>query len=320
MRRMHTDMTPLDLTVHHTTDAGGYLDHAGDFLSRRPVEHSVLLSAATSHLEERPVDDAEPNLWLWVEEAGEVVAAAQHTPPHGAYLSTGPAEAMHLIAQTLRELRPALSGVGGISDAPREFAAEWARLGGGRADAAMGEALYAADAVSIPSGVAGRLRQATHVDAPLLRVWRDGFVAEAGVIAAPGDAIGWRIDAGSLFVWEVDGEVVSMAAVTAPQADVSRVQLVYTPPPQRKRGHASACVATLTARELAHRGRTCMLYADLANPTSNGIYQAIGYRRVGDAVDLKFTKPPMDGAPTPGMAWRSSSGAEIITHEEVRGG
>ena len=124
MRRMPTGMTPLDLTVHHTTDAGGYLDHAGDFLRRRPVEHSVLLSAATSHLEERPVDDAEPNLWLWVEEAGEVVAAAQHTPPHGAYLSTGPAEAMHLIAQTLRELRPALSGVGGISDAPREFAAD----------------------------------------------------------------------------------------------------------------------------------------------------------------------------------------------------
>ena len=188
--------------------------------------------------------------------------------------------------------------MGGISDAPREFAAEWARLGGGPAGAAMGEAMYAADAVTIPSGVAGRLRQATHGDAPLLRVWGDEFVAEAGVTAAPGDAIGRRIDAGSLFVWEVDGNVVSMAAVTAPQGDVSRVQLVYTPPEHRKRGYASACVATLTARELAHQGRTCMLYADLANPTSNGIYQAIGYRRVGDAVDLKFAKLRADGAPT----------------------
>ena len=135
-----------------------------------------------------------------------MVAAAQHTPPHGAYLSTGPVEAMHLIARTLRELRPALPGVGGISDASREFATEWARLGGGPAGAAMGEALYAADAVTIPSGVAGRLRQATHGDAPLLRVWGDEFVAEAGVTAAPGDAIGRRIDAGSLFVWEVDGD------------------------------------------------------------------------------------------------------------------
>ena len=101
----------------------------------------MLLSVATSRLGERPGDGAEPNLWLWVEAAGEVVAAAQHTPPHGAYLSTGPVEAMHLIARTLHELRPALPGVGGISDAPREFATEWARLGGGPAGAAMGEAL-----------------------------------------------------------------------------------------------------------------------------------------------------------------------------------
>jgi GNAT superfamily N-acetyltransferase len=295
---MHTDMTPLDLTIHHTTDAGAYLAQAGDFLRRRPVEHSVLLSVATSHLGTLVEPDEEPNLWLWVEDGAEVVAAAQHTPPRGAYLSTGPVEAMHLIAQTLRELRPALPGVGGISDAPREFAAEWARLGGGSAAPAMGQAMYAADAVTIPSGVAGRLRQATHGDAPLLRVWTDEFVAEAGVTAGPGDAIGWRIDAGSLFVWEVDGTVVSMAAVTAPQGDVSRVQLVYTPPVHRKRGYASACVATLTALELAHQGRTCMLYADLANPTSNGIYQAIGYRRVGDAVGLEFGRPLVDGAST----------------------
>jgi hypothetical protein len=63
-------------------------------------------------------------------------------------------------------------------------------------------------------------------------VWCDHFVAEAGVIAAPGEVIGRRIGAGSLFVWEVDGDVVSMAAATAPQGDVSRVQVVYTPPVQ----------------------------------------------------------------------------------------
>jgi predicted GNAT family acetyltransferase len=34
-----------------------------------------------------------------------------------------------------------------------------------------------------------------------------------------------------------------------------------------------------------------MLYTDLANPTSNGIYQAVGYHRVGDAVDLSFGAP-----------------------------
>jgi hypothetical protein len=97
-----------------------------------------------------------------------------------------------------------------------EDGGEGARLGGGPAVRAMGQATYAADAVTIPSGIDGRLRQATRDDAPLLRVWSEEFVAEAGVIAAPGDAIGRRIDAASLFVWEVDGTVVSMAAATPP--------------------------------------------------------------------------------------------------------
>jgi hypothetical protein len=226
-----------------------------------------------------------------------VVAAAQHTAPHGAYLSTGPVEAVHLIARTLRELRPALPGVGGIGDAPTEFAAEWARLGGGPAGAAKGEALYAADAVTIPSGVAGRLRAPSHGDAPLLRMWRDEFVAEAGVATAPGDAIGPRIDAGSLFVWEgrrragLDGRDHSASGWRQPRPAGHPARATQT-------GYASACVATLTARELAHPERTCMLYADLVNPTSNGIYQGIGYRRVGDAVDLRFATTPAQGATT----------------------
>lgn len=67
--------------------------------------------------------------------------------------------------------------------------------------------------------------------------------------------------------------MVSMAAVTVAQAGVSRVGPVFTRAQNRKRGFASVCVASLTARELATPGRTRMLYTNLANPTSNSIYQ-----------------------------------------------
>ena len=70
---------------------------------------------------------------------------------------------------------------------------------------------------------------------------------------------------------------------------VSRVQLVFTPPELRGHGFASACVAVVTARELA-AGRTPMLYTDLTNPTSNAIYQRIGYRWVTEAVSLYLTE------------------------------
>jgi hypothetical protein len=284
------------MSVRYTTDAGEYLDRVGVFLRRRPVEHSVLLSTAATRVGE-DVAGAEPNLWLWVEEDEEVVAAAQHTPPHAAYLSTGPADAMRLLARALWPIRPGLPGVTGLGTAPQEFAAQWSRLGGPQAAPAMAQGLYAADEVMIPAAVHGRLRPATRQDASLLRAWADDFVAEAGVTPSAGDRVGPRIDAGLLFVWQVGAAVVSMAAVTLARGGVSRVSLVYTPPDNRMRGFASACVAALTARELATPGRTCMLYTDLANPTSNGIYQAIGYRRMGDAAELRFAAPSLSQGP-----------------------
>jgi GNAT superfamily N-acetyltransferase len=278
----------------HTNDSGEFLDQAGSFLRLRPVEHSVLLSVAAAHVGE-PVAGANANLWLWVEDGGEVVAAAQHTPPQGAYLSTGPTRALEVLTRTLWLMRPGLPGVAGPGTAPLEFAEQWSRLGGPQARPAMRMGVYAADDVTIPLGVPGTLRPAADADAVLLRRWVDQFVAEAGVIRVTEDQIGPRIDAGLLFLWEVEGAPVSMAAVTLAEAGVSRVQYVYTPPEIRRHGYASACVAALTARELASAGRTCMLFTDLTNATSNSIYQAVGYRRLGDAVELRF-RPSTPGA------------------------
>jgi predicted GNAT family acetyltransferase len=60
------------------------------------------------------------------------------------------------------------------------------------------------------------------------------------------------------------------------------INAVYTPPELRGRGYATGCVASLSARML-DEGRTfCVLYTDLANPTSNAIYARIGYRGIRD--------------------------------------
>jgi predicted GNAT family acetyltransferase len=65
----------------------------------------------------------------------------------------------------------------------------------------------------------------------------------------------------------------------------TRIGPVYTPPELRGRGYGSALTAAVTERLLGSGLRFCFLYTDLANPTSNSIYQRIGYRPVSD-VDL----------------------------------
>ena len=93
-------------------------------------------------------------------------------------------------------------------------------------------------------------------------------------------------DAGFL-LWE-DGEPVSVAGYGGPTPNGIRIAPVYTPPPLRGRGYGSAVTAALSSRLLASGRRFCFLYTDLANPTSNKIYVAIGYRRVCDSVEYAF--------------------------------
>jgi acetyl esterase len=92
-----------------------------------------------------------------------------------------------------------------------------------------------------------------------------------------------------LAVWDLGGRIVSMAAVTRRTPWSASIGLVYTPPQLRGRGFASAVVAELSQRELDAGVGYCSLLADLANPTSNRIYAAIGYEPKADLRHLTLT-------------------------------
>ena len=290
--RAHRDQGPADavsaLRLRRTSDAGQFLERTGAFLRSRPIEHSVLLSVPAQWVD---VDSeaARANWWLWVEDGDDVVAAAIQTPPHGVGVSPAPDHALRLLASELYAHRPGLPSVSGVRHAARDV-----RRGLAPARRACAQGRHGPGRSTWPTrceppaGVPGRLRQASTSDADLLRQWARGFYDDTGAVHDDRDTIGPKVEAGVLFVWEVDGQPVSMVAHSAAEGGITRVSLVYTPPSLRGNGYASAVVAALTARELAHPGRQCMLYTDLANPTSNKIYQAIGYRRVGEAVTLSF--------------------------------
>ena len=75
---------------------------------------------------------------------------------------------------------------------------------------------------------------------------------------------------------------------TRPTRNGVSVGGVYTPPELRRKGYATACVAALSALLLDRGHSFCVLYTDLANPTSNSIYQKIGYRPVTDSAVHRF--------------------------------
>ena len=78
--------------------------------------------------------------------------------------------------------------------------------------------------------------------------------------------------------WEPpDGTPVAMAAATSMVAGMVRVDPVYTPAHLRGRGYAGAVTAEVSKAALAAGATDVVLFADPANPTSNALYQRIGY-------------------------------------------
>jgi predicted GNAT family acetyltransferase len=90
-------------------------------------------------------------------------------------------------------------------------------------------------------------------------------------------------------IWDDAGGPVSMAMLRAPSAGVSRIGPVFTPRNSRGRGYGSA--VTAAAAGLALRGGVdeVVLFADLDNPTSNHIYQDIGFETVAESVRVDFS-------------------------------
>jgi uncharacterized protein len=95
------------------------------------------------------------------------------------------------------------------------------------------------------------------------------------------------VEAGDVFVWE-DNTLVSMATRNRPTRNGIAVSYVYTPPDQRRKGYACACVAALSQLLLDSGWKFCSLFTNLANPTSNRIYMNIGYKPVSDYSEYRF--------------------------------
>jgi predicted GNAT family acetyltransferase len=278
-------------SVHRFDDAGAFLARARDWLLRAEAEHNLVLSIA-GQLESGRHEYEAPILLLTVEGPDGIAGSAYRTPPFKLGLTRMPREAIPILVNEVAAVYPSLPAVMGPTDVARSFAERWSALRRVTVEAGMRMRIFQLDRVVLPAEPAlGRMRPATSTDLPLATAWAHAFVDDVGQWAGSPDPLARRlIDEGRLFFWEGEGGTrVSMAAGMAETPTGVRIGFVYTPPDARRRGYASACVAALSQRYLDRGHRFCFLYTDLANPTSNAIYQRMGYRPVCDVEDHNFS-------------------------------
>jgi predicted GNAT family acetyltransferase len=94
-----------------------------------------------------------------------------------------------------------------------------------------------------------------------------------------------RIRTGTYWFWEDDGRPVNLTVGSTPAFGVAGVGPVFTPTSERGHGYATAAVTAVSRRLLGQGARVC-LFTDQANPTSNRIYQRIGFLPVTDTANL----------------------------------
>jgi len=276
-------------------DAAAFLAEAEPFLLADEARHNLILGIAGN-----ACDGAYEDIRLWlVRDGSEVVGAALQTPPYNLVLARPQSpEALAVLVHAVQN--EVLPGVVGSEPEATEFAELWSRRTGGSARTNMRQGVFALERVEPLPAVPGAARVATAADREVALRWLFAFSDEALHEGGPGrdrveELLDYRLSSPSagILLWADGGEPVSLAGWGGRTPNGIRVGPVYTPPELRGCGYATALTAELSRQlldgSLFEGGRRfCFLYTDLANPTSNAIYERIGYRRIAESAEIVF--------------------------------
>jgi predicted GNAT family acetyltransferase len=270
----------MGLRVTELDDAAVASAQAHEFLAAFPTHHNVLLTVLAQHRERA----AGGRFWI-VADGDVVVGFASHAPlGQRVGLARMHDDAIRALADAID---PPVPGVVGAAADAATFAGHFAERHHVPVAPFEAQRLYELSCLEAVATSPGTLRPATRSDEPVLIDWSGAFAAETHTTAANvPDLVDAALAAERVWVWDDHGPA-AMAWASSPAASVCRVQTVYTPPQRRGTGYATACVEHLS-RILAGRGMRCVLYTQLSNPTSNAIYQRIGYRPLSEVLSYDF--------------------------------
>ncbi len=290
-------MVSTGLTLHTHATADTFLERMQPLLVAQEAVYGLMLGIAQAvAADPQRYGKILPYLATVEDEEG-IAAAAVMTPPYAVILYSerpDPQPGIDAIARDLYQHNWPVSGANGRVPLSAHFVESWSRLTGAEAAVAMEERVFELRQVIHPAYSPGHLRLATPDDLETTTQWMLDFTEEAlSGVEPPADpeetrrGVERRIASQTFYLWDDQGPV-SLAGVTRPTLHGIAIGPVYTPPTLRGRGYATSLVAALS-QKLLDEGRTfCTLFTDLANPTSNHIYQAVGYRPVCDYTLYRF--------------------------------
>ena len=275
----------MNVQLSRYKDSRSFLEEVGNGLYVQETVNNLILGVS-EQLVADPKAYKDPFFASLTDVDGEMLLAAVMTPPHNMILAGGEKfnQALPTLIDHLQKNQIRIPGVIGPVQITEAFENHWRQCGKQTGQVKMRQRVYEVRMVRLPPLPEGHFKIALPKDVLLLARWHQAFSQEALREEASPDIERTQalITEGNFFVWEFNGDAVSMAMKTRPIAHSITVSGVYTPPEYRCQGYATALVARLSQHLLDSGYQFVNLFTDLENPTSNSIYRKIGYHPVCD--------------------------------------
>ncbi|GIF22021.1 RimJ/RimL family protein N-acetyltransferase [Actinoplanes tereljensis] len=270
---------------HLTDDVDHFLARAGDFLRSRPALHTMPLTV-TEKLRTRDPSGA---VLGRLEQAGTVRATFYRFPSRGLSVTALTPSQADALAAYLSSLGHSLPSVSADHATATAFAEAWHRHTGATPALRVRLRLLRLGTLTPPSPPpAGQAQLAGEPEHEQVMSWCREFAADVGEAVADSWA-GTRFAEKRYTFWTIpDGTSVAMAGVNPLVGGQVRVDPVYTPAHLRGRGYAGAVTVAVSRAALAAGATDVVLFTNAANPTSNALYERLGYVPIADWAGYDF--------------------------------
>jgi ribosomal protein S18 acetylase RimI-like enzyme len=278
--------------VKQVLDAQQFLDLTGEFLYAKEVQNGLMLGL-TEELTKQSSQAFKPIFLNAVNFANKTAGAFVQTRSQNGIITDCGSIAVNEIVQFLIQNKIAINGIVGPTQSATLFKDQVIENLGGIFEKAMDHKILRLDSVIWPPDCEGRPMVATDQDFELVFDWLGKFMQEASPLEVF-DQEYWRtklrdrIRKKEIYLWKHQGQFVSCCQVGQSTKNGIRISFVYTPNDCRGKGFASNLVAFVSQDQLNRGFQFCSLYTNADNPTSNKIYQQIGYNIVTDSVFYIF--------------------------------
>jgi predicted GNAT family acetyltransferase len=266
------------------------------FLSAKATENNLIIGILNTlksnihhYSTERPL-----LVTVSVEKSLELVSI--RTPPYKLLIShTDNLDSIHFLVKEFKIQEIKLPGITGFKTGALNFSKLWTEKQSLEYLLEVNLRIYKLDKVNPKIPSLNTFRPAKQTDAVLINNWIREFIQEATPNSPEEELQNLQtrtnkaIDQETIYVLERKEKLVSIARRAGKTPYGERIALVYTPPEERRKGYATELVARLSQLILDEGIQSCYLFTDLANPTSNKIYQEIGYRPIIDIDTYRFT-------------------------------